>query len=80
MRHFFLKTVFIQLCTWFMSICIYDEEKKVCLKFYCVYYVVGGSRYIPGAAGGEANARSAADPFTGSSRYVPGGGVSPTSG
>jgi len=44
--------------------------------------VSGGSRYVPSSAGGarEAGAVPKADPFTGSTRYVPGGASNTTAG
>jgi len=44
--------------------------------------VSGGARYVPGSAGaaGESAAASKADPFTGSTRYIPNGESSSTAG
>jgi len=47
-----------------------------------MHYAAGGTRYVPGSAGaaGESDAVSKADPFTGSTRYVPAGTSSSTAG
>ena len=50
----------------------------LCIVFHsCIFYYVGGSRYIPGGSSSQSGlGGEATDPFTGAGRYRPGTGGS----
>ena len=54
----------------------------LCYSMLQCVIMLGGSRYVPGSSGaaGESAAVTKADPFTGSTRYVPAGAASSTAG